>query len=70
MVNINKLVGAIYEKGLNKSDFVRLLGKRNSWLSSKLRNKNFTIAEADKIAKVLNLTAEEATAIFFSQYVA
>lgn len=70
MVNTDKLVGLIYEKGMNKSIFAKKLGKCSSWLSSKLRNKNFTIAEADEIVNVLNLSETEATSIFFSQFVA
>ena len=70
MVHTDKLIGAIFERGLNKSTFAEKLGKRSSWLSSKLRNKNFTISEADSIVQVLNLTSSEASAIFFSQFVA
>ena len=70
MVNVDKLVGAIYEKGMNKSSFAKKMGKCNSWLSGKLKSKKFTLEEADEIAKALNLTAAEAQAIFFSQYVA
>lgn len=70
MVNVDKLVGLIYEKGLNKSSFARKMGKCSSWLSGKLKNKNFTLADADEIVKVLNLNECEATAVFFSQFVA
>ena len=70
MVNTDRLVGLIYSKGMNKSLFARKLGKCSSWLSGKLKNKNFTIAEADEIVSVLNLNEAEATSIFFSQFVA
>ncbi len=70
MINTDKLVGAIFERGLNKSTFAKKLGKRSSWLSSKLKNKNFTLEEADRIVQILDLTSSEATAIFFSQFVA
>lgn len=70
MVNTDKLVGLIFSRGLNKGDFAKAMGKPNSWLSSKLRQKNFTIAEADEVVRVLNLTPQEATEIFFSQFVA
>jgi hypothetical protein len=70
MVNTDRLVGLIYEKGMNKSSFARKLGKHSSWLSNKLKNKNFTIEDADEIVSVLNLNEAEATSIFFSQFVA
>lgn len=67
MVNVDKLIGTIYEHGLKKGTFAQMLGKKASWLSGKLKNKNFTVAEAGEIAKVLNLTSDEASDIFFSQ---
>lgn len=70
MVNTDKLVGLIYEKGLTKQAFAEKLGKKSSWLSRKLKKKNFTIAEADSVVNILGLTSAEATAIFFSQFVA
>ncbi len=70
MVNSDKLVGAIFSRGFNKSTFAEKLGKCNSWLSGRLKNKNFTLAEADEIVKTLNLSSAEATAIFFAQFVA
>ena len=70
MLDVDKLVGAIFAKGYNKSSFAKKMGKKSSWLSRKLKHKNFTLSEADEITMTLNLTSEEATAIFFSQFVA
>ncbi len=72
MVNIDKLRGKMVEKrisadciahemGVDKSTFYRRLSDNGS---------TFSIAEADAIVSALSLTLEEATAIFFAQYVA
>lgn len=70
MVNVDKLIGALFSKGYNKGSFAEALGKRQSWLSGKLKKKNFTLEEADEIVRVLKLDAKEATEIFFSQFIA
>ena len=65
MVNVNKLKGKIVECGLR-------IGKDRATLYRRLNSdgKDFTIEEADLIAKTLNLTYSEVNAIFFNQYVA
>lgn len=72
MVNVNKLKGVIVEKQVSVKELSESLGIDESTFYRKLRSGGdpFTIGEADKVAKFLNLTKEEATAIFFSQYVA
>ena len=72
MVNINKLKGKIVENGLNTEKLADNIGIDRSTLYRKINNngETFTIREADLIVKELNLTAEEAKAIFFSQLVA
>ncbi|MEE0963093.1 MAG: hypothetical protein U0L73_02605 [Ruminococcus bromii] len=70
MINTDKLVGAIHARGLNKGKYAELMGKKNSWVSKKLKEKNFTLAEADETVEVLSLTSAEAMEIFFGQFVA
>jgi hypothetical protein len=70
MINTEKLVGAIHARGLNKGRYGELMGKNSSWVSKKLKEKNFTLAEADETVAVLSLSASEAMEIFFGQFVA
>lgn len=70
MLNVDKLTGAIYAKGFNKGSLAKALNKHNSWLTRKIKNKSFTLSEANEIVRVLKLTSEEATDIFFDQTVA
>ena len=72
MVNINKLRGAIVEREMNMGDLADRIGVDRSTLYRKISSNgsSFTIEEADLISKALKLTADEATAIFFAQFVA
>ena len=70
MINTDKLVGAIHARGLSKGRYGELMGKNRSWVSRKLKEKNFTLAEADETVAVLSLSASEAMEIFFGQFVA
>lgn len=70
MLNVDKLLGAIYERGYNKGSFVKAMGKPNSWLSYKLKHKNFTLKEANQIVALLRLSAQKAAEIFFDLNVA
>lgn len=72
MVNINKLKGKIVENNLTIEKLADLIGIDRSTLYRKFGNKgeNFTIKEANLIAKALNLTAAEVNSIFFAQIVA
>lgn len=77
VVNMNKLNGAIAERDFNKKILSEKTGIAYDTLCKKFRNKPnnryyglFSIEEADLIANALGLSANEATNIFFSQYVA
>jgi len=72
MVNINKLKGKIVENGLTVEALAEKLGVDRSTLYRKLNaeGETFTIKDANMICKALELNIQEATAIFFSQYVA
>jgi len=72
MVNINKLKGKIVENGLTVEALAEKLGVDRSTLYRKLNaeGETFTIKDANMICKALELNIHEATAIFFSQYVA
>lgn len=72
MVNINKLKGKIVENGLTIGKLAKEIGLDRSTLYRKINNdgETFSIREANLICSVLGLTGQEATEIFFSQYVA
>ncbi len=72
MVNVNKLKGKIVENQTSVKELSDAIGVDESTFYRKLRSggEPFTIGEADQIAKLLELTKDEATSIFFSQYVA
>lgn len=72
MVNINKLKGKIVEKGIKVSVLAESIGIDASTLYRKFKSNGETISikEANLIVKSLNLTAEEAVAIFFDKNVA
>ena len=64
MCDIGKLKGKIIENGLNQEKLSRKVGMNRSTLNRRLQDgETFTIGEVNKI--VLNLTKEEAMAIFF-----
>lgn len=71
-MNVNKLKGKIIENEMNIAKLASLLGMDTSTLYRKLNNKGetLTISEANKIVKLLDLTEDEAMAIFFSHIVA
>lgn len=71
MVNVNKLKGKFVEKGYSTAQISEGTGINLATLYRRLNNEEeFTIGEADTIVNFLNLNAEEATSIFFSQFVA
>ena len=71
MVNVNKLKGKIIEKGYNVAEVSKAIGMDKGTFYRKLNNEgDFSIKEADKIIVALDLTLDEARAIFFSQIVA
>ncbi len=70
MLNVQKLKGKIIECGRTVETISNEIGIDTATFYRKLKDNSFKIAEADKIAEVLSLTGAEASAIFFSQYVA
>lgn len=72
MVNINKLKGKIVERGINITKLAEMINVDPSTLYRKFNNNGntLTIKEVDLIVKSLKLNAQEANAIFFSQFVA
>ncbi|AUJ26587.1 helix-turn-helix domain-containing protein [Virgibacillus dokdonensis] len=67
-MNVNKLKGKIVENEMNIRELAEKIGVDRSTLYRKLNNKGDTLSikEANRIVYVLNLTKEEATAIFFN----
>ena len=65
-MNVQKLKGKIVERGLNVGIVAEQLGIDRCTLYRKLSNcgETITIGEAKKLSKALELTEEEATAIF------
>ena len=72
MVNVLKLKGKVVENGLNLNEVAKAIHIDRGTLSRELggSGEDFTIKQADELTKLLNLTADEAMSIFFSQYVA
>ena len=70
MLNAQKLKGKIVEKGKNVEIISAELGINPATFYRKIKNNSFEINEADKLVKILSLTCEEASAIFFSDIVA
>ena len=72
LTNVDKLKGAIKEKRLTPEKVAESIGIDKSTMYRKLSNggDDFTIRQADAITRVLGLSAKEAQAIFFSQFVA
>jgi len=72
LVNIRKLRGKMVECDISIEGLASKIGIDRATLYRRLeRNgKDFSISEVDTIVHVLNLSADEANAIFFSQFVA
>ena len=70
MLNCNKLKGKIVENGMSIVEISEILGINPATFYRKLKQNSFEIREADIIVNVLNLSSNEATSIFFAQYVA
>lgn len=71
-MNINKLRGKIVESGLNIGAIAKELGIDRSTLYRKINSEGdaLTVSEANKICEILNLSADDAMSIFFTNYVA
>ena len=72
MVNVPKLRGKMVEREMNANDLADRIkiDKATFYRKLKQNGETFTVKEADLISKELNLCADEAMSIFFSQYVA
>lgn len=65
-MNAAKLKGKIVERGTNVEKLAEFLGIDRATLYRKMSNfEKFTIGEANRVKTALDLTDEEATAIFF-----
>lgn len=65
-MKLNLLKGKIVEKGMNVESLAEKIGIDRSSMYRKLNNfEKITIGEAQKIKVVLNLSDEDANAIFF-----
>ena len=72
MLNVNKLKGKIVEKGYTVSKLAEQIGIDKSTLYRKIGSTKaeLTIGEAQHIAQILELNAQEVNAIFFDKEVA
>ena len=72
MINVNKLKGKIVENGMTVSSLAEKIGIDKATLYIKLNNnaEALMLKEASAIVDILHLSIDEATAIFFSQFVA
>ena len=72
MINVNKLKGKIVENGMTVSSLAEKIGIDKATLYRKLNNnaEALMLKEASAIVDILHLSIDEATAIFFSQFVA
>lgn len=66
MVNVDKLRGKIVECRMTVDEVAKAIGSNAATLYRRLNGGGgtFTIDEADKIAKILSLTADELNIIF------
>ncbi len=71
-INIQKLKGKIVENGLTIEALAKKIGIDRATMYRKLQNNGATllVREANAIVSALNLSAEDALSIFFSQNVA
>lgn len=71
-VNVNKLKGKIVEQGMSVSTLAEAIGVDRATLYRKMSNNGETmlVKDANNIVSALGLSADEAVAIFFSQFVA
>jgi len=71
MVNSNKIKGRIVELGLTNKDISFVTKLALPTISQKINNiRPMNLDEAEKIAKLLKITAEDFTKYFFAEYVA
>lgn len=70
MVNLKKLNQSIIQSGVKKEYIAKELGITSQALYNKLKGKvEFKVSEVYNISKILRLTQEDITSIFFTQNV-
>lgn len=71
-VNVNLLKAKLVERGLNISGLAKMIGLDKATLYRKLQNggAGLLVKEANAIVVALELSAQEATEIFFARNVA
>lgn len=71
-INVNKLKGKIVERGMSISSLAEIMGIDRATLYRKLSNDGDTmlVKDANSIVSALGLSADDAVAIFFAQFVA
>ena len=71
MVDVSKLKGKIVERNTTQEELANKIGIDKSTFYRKMKqNGNFSIKEVNMIVSALNLSIDEAMAIFFSGTVA
>lgn len=71
MVNVSKLKGKIVERNTTQEELAATIGIDKSTFYRKMKqNGNFSIKEVNLIVSALDLSKDEAMAIFFSETVA
>lgn len=67
-INVNKLKGKIVENGMTVATLAKKIGVDRATLYRKMSNNGDTmlVKDANRIASVLHLTADEALAIFLA----
>lgn len=71
MVNVSKLKGKIVERNTTQEELANKIGVTKSTFYRKMKqNGNFSIKEVNSIVSALDLSKDEAMAIFFSETVA
>ena len=72
MTNMDKLRGKMTEKRMSVEELAGILGLTKATVYRKISTdgETFTVGEANKIVETLNLTTDEALAIFFAAEVA
>ena len=70
-MNVNKLKGKIVEQGITTAQLAKQIGVNRATLYRKLANPDtISLKDIAAIIRILNLNANETTAIFFNDLVA
>ena len=69
MVNVNKLKGAIVEKGLTQAKMAEKMAISDRTFYNKMKRKVFNSDEIVQMASILSIEEKDVIAIFFDQNV-